>query len=58
MWLNKAYQFIAMLNGYVDTIKILKPPFCWLREQGFASLVYVDDTLLAGDTCQKCCDKI
>ena len=31
MWLNKAYQFIAMPKGYVDVMrvfnKILKPPF-------------------------------
>ena len=62
MWLNKAYQFILMLNGYVDTMrifnKILRPPFCWLREQGFASVVYVDDTFLAGETHQECCDNI
>ena len=32
MWLNIAYQFIVMLNGYGDAMrvfnKILKPPFC------------------------------
>ena len=62
MWLNKAYQFIVMPNGYVDDMrvfnKILKPLFCWLREQGFASVVYVDDNLLAGETYQECCDNI
>ena len=62
MWLNKAYQFIVKLNGYVDTMriinKILRLPFCWLREQGFASVVYVDDTFLAGETHQECCDNI
>ena len=62
MWLNKAYQFIVIPNGYVDVMsvfnKALKPPFCWLREQGFASAVYVDDTLLAGETYQECCYNI
>ena len=62
MWLNKAYQFIVMPNEYVDAMrvfnKILKPPFCWLREQAFASVVYVDDTLLAEETYQECCDDI
>ena len=62
IWLNKAYQFIVMLNGYVDAMrvfnKILKPPFCWHREKGFASVVYLDDTLLAGETYQECCDNI
>ena len=38
--------------------KILKPPFCWLREQCFASVVYVDDSLLAGETYQECCNNI
>ena len=49
MWLNKAYQFTVMPNGYVHAMrvfsKILKPPFCWLQEQGFASVVYIDDIL-------------
>ena len=62
MWLNKVYQFTVIPNGYVDAMrvfnKILKPPFCWLREHGFASVVYVDDTLLAGETYQECCDNI
>ena len=62
MWLSKVYQFIVMSNGYVDTMrvlnKILKAPFCWLWEQGFASLVYVNDTLLAGDTYHECCDNL
>ena len=48
MWLNKAYQFTVMSSGYVDGMrvfnKILKPPFCWLQEKRFASVVYVDDT--------------
>ena len=44
MWLNKAYQFTVMPNEYVDEWA------CWLREQGFVSVVYVDDTLLAGET--------
>ena len=48
--------------GYVDAMrvfkKILKPLFCWLREQSFGSVVYVDDTLIAGETYQECCDNI
>ena len=53
-YLNEAYQFIVMPSGYLDAMrvfsKILKPPFCWLRERGFASVVvHVDDTLLAGE---------
>ena len=59
MWVDKAYQFIVMPNGNVDAMrvfnKILKPSFCWLRKQGFASVVYVDDTLLVGETYQEYC---
>ena len=36
-----------MPSGYVDAMRVLnktsKPPFCWPREQSFASVVYVDD---------------
>ena len=52
MLLNKPYQFIVMPNGYLDAMrvlnKILNPPFCWL------SVVYLDDTLLAGEAYQEC----
>ena len=51
-----------MPSGYVDAMrifnKIFKLPFCWLREQGFASVVYADDTLLAGETYQEFCDNV
>ena len=36
----------------------IKASILWLQEQGFASVVYVDDTLLAGKTYQECCDKM
>ena len=62
MWLNKTYQSTVMPNGYVDAMrvfnKILKPPFCWPREQGFALMVYVDDIFLVGETYKECCDNI
>ena len=48
------YQFEVMPNGYLDAMrvftKILKPPFACLREQDHSSVIYVDDSLLAGDT--------
>ena len=41
-----------MPNGYLDAMrvlnKILNPRFCWL------SVVYLDDTLLAGEAYQEC----
>ena len=48
MWLNKAYQFVVMPNGSEEAMKVFSniKVFCWLREQGFASVVYVDDTLI------------
>ena len=36
--------------------KLLKPPFAYLREQGLSSFVYVDGTLLGGDTFEECQD--
>ena len=37
--LTALYQFIPMSNGYIDPIrvftKLLKPPLCCLREQGY-----------------------
>ena len=48
MWLNKAYQFVVMPNVSEEAMKVFSniKVFCWLREQGFASVVYVDDTLI------------
>ena len=37
--LTALYQFTPMSNGYIDAIrvftKLLKPPLCCLREQGY-----------------------
>ena len=60
---GKALQFNAIPNGYVDANvwvfnKVLQPPFAYLREQGLSSVVYVDDTLLRGDTFEECQDNI
>ena len=58
MWVGKAYYYNAMPNGYVDAMrvftKILKPVFASLREQGYTSVVYVDDSLLYGLTYEEC----
>ena len=51
-----------MPNGYCDAMriftKILKPVFATLREQGYESVIYVDDSLLQGETFQECLDNI
>ena len=50
------YQFQVMPNGYLDArrvfTKILKPLFSCLRENDHSSVICVDDSLLAGDTCK------
>ena len=57
-----AYQLEVMPNGYLDAMrvftKILKPPFSCLREQGHSSVIYVDGSLLAGDTYKDCLDNV
>ena len=57
-----AYQFEVKPNEYLDAIrvftKILKPPFSCLREQGHSSVIYVDDSLFAGDIYKDCLDNI
>ena len=59
---EKAFQFNARPNGYIDAMqifnKVLKPPFAYLRGQGLSSVVYVDDTLLGGDTFEECQDNV
>ena len=58
MWQGIPYQFEAMPNGYCDAMrvfaKILKPIFATLRKMGYMSIIYVDDTLLQGDTYEEC----
>ena len=55
-------QFRAMPNGYCDAMrvftKLLKPVFATLRENGFESVIYVDDSLLQGDTFEECFENI
>ena len=62
VWKGIPYQFNAMPNGYVDAMrifgKILKPVFAYLREQGYVSVIYVDDTLLSGDSYQECLENV
>ena len=58
MWKATPYQFEAMPNGYLDAMrifaKLLKPVFHTLRKMGYVSIIYVDDTLLYGDTYEEC----
>ena len=62
MWKAKPYQFEAMPNGYLDAMrifaKLMKPVFSTLRKMGFVSILYVDDTLLYGDTFAECKENV
>ena len=62
VWLSIPYQFEAMPNGYKDAMrvftKLLKPLFSHLREMGYISIIYVDDTLLYGDTFEECLENV
>ena len=53
-WDRGFLQFCAMPNGYCDAMrlftKLLKPVFATLKEQGYESVIYVDDSLLQGET--------
>lgn len=61
-WKGIVYQFEVMPNGYVDAMrvftKVLKPVFAYLRERGHSSVIYVDDSLLKGDSYQECLENI
>ena len=61
-WNGKMFAFSAMPNGYADAprsfTKILKVPFSNLRERGFISVIYIDDTYLQGDSIQDCLDNV
>ena len=62
MWRGVAYQFNVMPNGYKDAMriftKILKPLFSCLREMGYKSVIYVDDSLLVGQDYQECLENV
>ena len=62
MWTCDSFQFKAMPNGYADAMrvftKLLKPVFSTLRELGYESVIYVDDSLLQGDTFNECMENV
>ncbi|XP_066923425.1 uncharacterized protein [Clytia hemisphaerica] len=60
---GKAYRFEVIPNGYVDDAmrvftKILKPVFAHLKERGHSSVIYVDHSLLKGDSYEECLESI
>ena len=55
-------KFIAMPNGYGPAMraftKLMKPPFLFLRSEGYLSVIYVDDCYLQGDSFTKCAENV
>ena len=61
-WKGCYYEFLRMPNGYAQAplifTKLLKQPFGFLREHGYSSVVYIDDSYLQGDTYAHCLENI
>ena len=57
-WLGKIYKFIAMPNGYSDAMhvftKVSKPVYTYLMQQGYLSVIFVDDSDIQGYTKKEC----
>lgn len=57
-WNGKYYQFTCLPNGLASAprtyTKVLKPVFSSLRKMGHVNVVYIDDSLLQGDTYADC----
>ena len=59
---NQLYEFTCLPNGLSSGprlfTKVTKPLFASLRQKGFINTVYIDDSLLYGDTFEECCDNV
>ena len=55
---TKYFKFEGMSKGYGETMrpftKVMKVSFAILRENGHLSVIFVDDSLLQGDTEEQC----
>jgi hypothetical protein len=62
VWEGIVYKFICMPNGLACApryfTKILKPVMANLRAKGHASVIYIDDTLLIGQTREECTSNV
>ena len=58
LWQGKLYQFTCFPNGLSccprKFTKLLKPIYTTLRQQGYLSSGYIDDSYLQGDTYNEC----
>ena len=61
-WNGITYQYIALPNGFGPAVriftKLMKVPFTALRMRGHMSVVYLDDSFLAGITYSDCQENI
>ena len=61
-WKGCYYEFLRIPNGYAQTpllfTKLLKQPFGFLQKHGYASVIYIDDSYLQGDTYVHCLENI
>ena len=58
MFHDRLLEFVALPQGFRDSpcifTKLLKPALSHLRSLGFTILIYIDDSLLQGDTFMEC----
>ena len=62
MWGDKVYQYSACPNGLACLprmfTKMMKPVFSRLRSQGYLNSGFIDDSLLCGETKEKCVENV
>ncbi|KAK3106325.1 hypothetical protein FSP39_017740 [Pinctada imbricata] len=62
LWQDCCYQFRCLPMGLTSSprvfTKLLKPVFAMLRQNGFNSVIYIDDTCLHGRTYEECNNNI
>ena len=58
IWKGKVYNFTCFPNGLAlcprKFTKLMKPAYCYLRQQGHLSVSYIDDSYLQGDDYDDC----
>ena len=61
-WFQCFYKFIGIPNGYSEAmrifIKILRPVFRYLRQEGYFLIIFADDPFLQRNTERECLENI
>ena len=61
LWENPL-KFIVMPNGYRPAMraftKLMRPPFSFLRSEGYLSVIYIDDCYLQSVSFTKCAENV